>query len=148
MKALSILSLALLAGAIGAGPAAADKTCYQISTMKYKNAGAYTAKKFYVMYENAKGEKQEDVGLAFDTLTGETRSVDLTEVVGLKSGYETWGKVNIEGGDREGCRKDGNVFYYNRSGGTVTYKTGGTTLNNNRCELNNKPGDQHIIDCP
>lgn len=148
MKTRNLICLALFAGLIGVGPAAADKTCYQLGTMKYKNKGGYTVKKFYVMFTDTNGKKNEDVGISTETYTGETRTVDLEEVIGLKTGDEVWGKVNIEGGDSEGCRKDGNIFYYAKSGGTVTYQTAGTTLNNNRCELVNKPDDKHIIDCP
>ena len=148
MRIRKLVWLALLAGVVGMGSAAADKTCYEVSTMRYTNNGGYTVKKFYVMFKDAKGQKNEDIGLAFETYTGDTRSVDLNEVEGLKSGNEVWGKVNIEGGDREGCRKDGNKFYYAKSGGTVNYKTSGTTLNNNRCQLTDTPSDKHIIDCP
>lgn len=148
MKLQNLICLTLFAGLIGAAPAAADKTCYQLGTMKYKNNGGYTVKKFYVMFEDADGKKNEDIGISTDTYTGDIRTVALEEVVGLKTGNEVWGKVNIEGGDSEGCRKDGNVFYYAKSGGPVTYQTAGTTLNNNRCELVNKPADKHIIDCP
>ena len=148
MKTRNLICLALFAGLIGVGPAAADKTCYQLATMKFKNKGRYTVKEYYVMFEDADGKKNEDVGISTATYTGDTRTVDMVEVEGLKIGDEVWGKVNIEGGDREGCRKDGNVFYYARSGGTVTYQTAGTTRNNNRCELVNKPDDKHIIDCP
>ena len=148
MKTQKPICLALVAGLIGAAPAAADKTCYQLATMNYKNKGAYTVKKFYVMFKDADGKKNEDIGISTATYTGDTRTVDMVEVEGLKTGDEVWGKVNIEGGDREGCRKDGNVFYYAKSGGTVTYQTAGTTRNNNRCELVNKPDDTHIIGCP
>lgn len=148
MKFRILLGLAMLATSIGMGSAAADANCYKISKMKYKNRGAYSVKEFIVKFIGDDGKEWSDVGY-FQTIdSGQTKTIDLSYIDGLEKGYEAWGKVKIDAGDNEDCRKDGTKFYYNENGGTVTYKTKGTTLNNNRCTLNEKPADKYKIDCP
>jgi len=148
MKALNLAVLTALAGLTCIAPAAADKTCYNVSAMRYQNNGAYTVETFYIMYKDEDGDKQSKRGIKESTYPSETKIVYLSEDFNFPSGAEVWGKVAIESGETEGCRKDGTKFYYNKKGGTVSYKTGGTTYNNNRCELKNRPSDDHIIDCP
>ncbi|NQY96870.1 MAG: hypothetical protein HRT82_06880 [Henriciella sp.] len=149
---MGILKLAGLVGVsvlLGAATAAADKTCYGVAKMQYINKGGYTVSDFYVMYKDENGDKQEGYRHRSDLTVGETVLIDLTLISGPPSvGDEVWGKLAIEGGDRNGCRKDGTKFYYDKSGGTISYKSGGTTLNNNRCKLNRRPDDKKIIDCP
>lgn len=148
MKAINLALLTALTGLTCIGSAAADKTCYSVSAMRYQNNGAYTVEKFYIMYKDENGEKQSKRGIKDSIYSGETRIVYLTDDFNLPHGAEVWGKVSIESGETEGCRKDGTKFYYHKTGGTVSYKTGGSTYNNNRCELKNRPSDEHLIDCP
>ncbi|NQY96872.1 MAG: hypothetical protein HRT82_06890 [Henriciella sp.] len=143
-----LVGLAILSAFAIAAPAAEAKTCYGVSKMKYTNKGGYTVSAFDVMYKDGNGDKKEVLGSGEDLTAGQSVSVGIDEVSGPKVGNEVWGKIEIEAGDNNGCRKDGNKFYYDKQGGTVSYKSSGTTLNNNRCELNGRPDDKYIIDCP
>lgn len=147
-KRAHLLGLAMLSAFAIAVPVADAKTCYGVSKMKYTNKGGYTVSAFDVMYKDGNGDKKEVLGSGEDLLNGESVTVGIDEVSGPKVGNEVWGKIEIEAGDNNGCRKDGNKFYYDKQGGTVSYKSSGTTLNNNRCELNGRPNDKYIIDCP
>lgn len=53
----------------------------------------------------------------------------------LNPGDVVWGVVKIITGERKSCRKDGDRFIYHPCGGVVTYKTAGTTLDNNNCKI-------------
>lgn len=148
LKSAHLLGLAMLSAFAVAAQVAEAKTCYGVSKMKYTNKGGYTVSAFDVMYKDGNGDKKEVLGSGEDLLNGESVTVGIDEVSGPKVGNEVWGKIEIEAGDNNGCRKDGNKFYYDKQGGTVSYKSSGTTLNNNRCELNGRPDDKYIIDCP
>lgn len=51
-------------------------------------------------------------------------------------GSEVWAFVNIISGEKENCeKKHTKKFYYHPKGGTLVYKTKGTTYNNNRCRV-------------
>ncbi len=45
------------------------------------------------------------------------------------------------------CRKDQTHFYASRSNGrTIKYRTRGTTQNNNRCRINDRPSSDYLIE--
>lgn len=149
MLSSAVLGLALLSAFAIAAPVAEAKTCYGVSKIKYTNKGAYTVSTIFVMSKDQNGDTQETVGTRPDLLNGQSSTVNIAGVSdGPSLGDEVWGKIKIEAGDRNGCRKDGNKFYYDKQGGTVSYKSSGTTQNDNRCELNGRPNDKYIIDCP
>ena len=59
MKALCIASFFAVSSALaGAGTAAAEKTCYKITAMRYQNNGSYKVKRFLVMYKNENDKKK------------------------------------------------------------------------------------------
>jgi len=124
------------------------------SQMKYTNEGGYTAQ-FYIRYNlddgsNCKVRPKgiEDVNL----VKNDTVTYDLTDKMMVKDGgqaciddfgyiergREVWGYVEIAYGTNEGCKKDKKVILRPR-GGTIKYKTKGTTLNNNRCKVSSWP---------
>ena len=149
MKALCIASFFAVSSALaGAGTAAAEKTCYKITAMRYQNNGAYKVKRFLVMYKDENNKKQSMKGVEDPIYPSETRTVTIDKDSGPPQGNEVWGKFQIESGEAEGCRKDGTRFYYQADGGTVGYKSAGTTYNNNRCKITSRPSDEHLIDCP
>ncbi|NQY96873.1 MAG: hypothetical protein HRT82_06895 [Henriciella sp.] len=149
MNRLNVTVLAMLSAFAVAAPVAEAKTCYQVDTIRYKNSGAYTVDNVYIMYKDEDGKTQSKQATYDNIDTGYMVKIVLeTESQNLKQNTEVWAKIDILHGDNEGCRKDGTKFYYNKSGGTVTYETEGTTYNNNRCTLRNRPSDSHIIDCP
>lgn len=148
MKILNLILLSALTGLTGFGTAAADKTCYQVKALRYQNNGVYTVQKFYIMYKDENGKKKSVVGLPDPVYPSMTRIAYIEDEGGPSKGNEVWGKASIESGENEGCRKDGTKFYYNKNGGTVSYETAGTTYNNNRCTIKNRPSDSNLIDCP
>jgi hypothetical protein len=149
MKALIFISCFIVFYALaGTGYAAAEKTCYKVSAMRYQNNGAYTVKRFLIMYKNNNDEKKSTKGIDFAIYPSQTYVATIDEDSGPPKGNEVWGKVQIESGETEGCRKDGTQFYFRKGGGTVGYKTAGSTYNNNRCQITSRPTDDHLIDCP
>lgn len=149
MRILRVAGLLGVSVLLGAATAAADKTCYGVAKMQYINKGGYTVSDFYVMYKDENGDEQQGYRSRSDITVGETVLIEIQGITGGPPvGSEVWGKIAIEGGDRNGCRKDGTKFYYDKNGGTISYKSSGTTLNNNRCKLNRRPDDKYIFDCP
>lgn len=148
---MTVLKCVLLAGLsilAVAETALAEKTCYKVDSMRYQNNGAYNVEKFYVMYKDENGKKKSTVGLENKVYPSQTGLVHIDVEIDLPDGTEVWGKIKIESGENEGCRKDGTKFYYYTKGGTVGYKSEGTTYNNNRCQLSSRPSDDYLIDCP
>lgn len=149
MTRLNLAVLTMLSAFAVAAPVAEAKTCYQVDTIRYKNSGAYVVDNVYVMYKDEDGNTQSKRVIYDDIDTAYMVTIDIeTEARSVTNKAEVWAKIDIKHGDNEGCRKDGTKFYYNKNGGTVTYETDGTTYNNNRCTLRNRPSDSHIIDCP
>lgn len=149
MSRLNFAVLAMLSAFAVAAPVAEAKTCYEVDTIRYKNSGAYTVDNVYIMYKDKDGKTQSKRAVYDNIDTGYMVSIDIdTEAPDLSQNLEVWAKIDILHGDNEGCRKDGTKFYYKEKSGTVTYETEGTTYNNNRCTLRNRPSDSHIIDCP
>lgn len=103
--------------------------------------GGLTAKSI----ENAYGVKDVKIG----TKNKKNVSVDLTSDQfkvykgpdrclsggAIPSGERVWGKVDIDAGDAKSCKKSIELIAGN-GGTTVDYRTGGTTLNDNRCKQN------------
>ncbi len=124
---------------------------WPINEMTYRNNGAYVAH-FNVRY-NHQGNKCSVYldGQAYTSSTDQNVTVDLTsdefEVHSggsgckgaIPDGAEVWGKVFITAGEDKSCRKDGTKFIYIAdSNNTASYRSGGTTGNNNRCKISDK----------
>lgn len=126
----------------------------EATAMKYTNDGAYTAQ-FYIRYNlddgtkcrvRPKGFSPSNVyteGSVTYQLTDTMQIFDgdtscLTSSGGIPEGEQVWGRVEISHGSNESCKKDKKVIY-KVSGGTIKYKTKGTTLNNNRCRVSSWP---------
>lgn len=148
LKAI-ILAASILALAEPTFAAEVDATA-----MKYSNDGAYTAQ-FYVRYNLDDGTKCRvrpkgfspsnvySAGSVTYQLTDTMQIFDgdtscLTSSGYIPDGIQVWGRVEISNGTTESCKKDKKVIYQ-VSGGTVKYKTKGTTLNNNRCRISSWP---------
>lgn len=122
--------------------------------MKYSNDGAYTAQ-FYIRYNLQNGTKCRvrpkgfgpanvyNSGSVTYQLTDSMLIFDgddscLTSSGEIPRGVQVWGRVEISHGTKESCKKDKKVIFKS-SGGVVKYKTKGTTLNNNRCQVTSWP---------
>jgi hypothetical protein len=135
-----------------AQPAVAKEV--EAAAMKYTNDGAYTAQ-FYIRYNLDDGTKcrvrPKGFGSANIYSAGSV-TYQLTDTMlvfdggdaclnsggDIPEGLQVWGRVEISNGTNESCKKDKKVIY-KLSGGTVKYKTKGTTLNNNRCRVSSWP---------
>lgn len=122
--------------------------------MKYTNKGTYTAQ-FYIRYNLDDGSnckvRPKNFGLV-NLAYNDTVTYDLSDKMVVKDGgqgcvnaygyiqegREVWGYVDITYGTNEGCKKDKTVIYQMR-GGTISYKTKGETLTNNRCQVSSWP---------
>ena len=155
-----------LVAAIALAPAASAEK-WAISTIKYKNNGAYTAyfnieSKGNVSNIPCEGKNTRGSGVK----SGKSLTVHLdnsdnslidsdhySDTYLPSLGQEVWGVVYIGRGsgysitsNRQNCRKDGNKFYYDPKGGTLTVETKGTTENGNRYQLNHKGGVKYPVD--
>ncbi|MEM7638580.1 MAG: hypothetical protein AAF269_05900 [Pseudomonadota bacterium] len=126
----------------------------EASAMKYTNKGTYTAQ-FYIRYNLEDGSnckvRPKNFGLV-NLAYNDTVTYDLSDKMMVKDGgqgclnaygyiqegREVWGYVDITYGTNEGCNKDKTVIYQMR-GGTISYKTKGETLSNNRCQVSSWP---------
>ena len=52
----------------------------------------------------------------------------------IPDGTRVWGKIYIDAGDEESCKKSIALIKQSSGGTTVDYRSSGTTLNNNRCK--------------
>lgn len=148
---IAFVTLALL------GVSSAHAKTVEASSLQYKNNGAYSAE-FYVEYNREyEGETvtcqlyRKNSGMVE---TGKSTSIDirrsdleiekgsrkacLTDSGTIPLKTEVWGRVKIEFGENQKCRKDTKIVV-TRSGGEVKYRTGGTTYNNNRCKVSSWP---------
>ena len=150
---LSAAAIAVVAAI--AGPSMAETVT--VSKMTYKNNGAYDAY-FFVRYNTDSGIKcgvylendNDSTGKLSSPVTIKTNNklhVDLTSSKFLifngthdcapngkiPNGKRVWGKIVIKGGDEQSCKKSV-VLVKGSNGGRVDYRSGGTTLNNNRCK--------------
>mgnify|MGYP001804345237 CR=1 FL=1 len=141
----------VIAGAIVPGLANASEVT--ANTMKYSNDGAYVAR-FYIQYKLDDGKacwvKPKSMsayvgpgswikyGLDdnMQVFLGPDRCLDTGG--GIPNGIEVWGRVQIDSGSSDNCRKDKRVIYQS-SGGLISYKTKGTTFNKNRCRVSSWP---------
>ena len=149
----ALRSTVLAASILGVAPPsfAAEVSAH---AMKYTNDGAYTAQ-FYVRYNLEDGTKCRvrpkgfspanvyNSGSVTYQLTDTMLIFDgndscLTSSGGIPQGVQVWGRVEISHGTKESCKKDKKVIF-KTSGGVVKYKTKGTTLNNNRCQVSSWP---------
>lgn len=115
---------------------------WKIKTVEYDNNGAYDAS-FEVTFKrgNVKCKAFKAGGKPIDLSSDNTRFYEDNACEdGPQEGDEIWGKYNIEFGPSKSCRKDGAKFYYSADGGTLRYRSGGTTQNNNRCKISSKGG--------
>ena len=154
------LSLATLVMAQSA--VAGSKTCY-VDKIKYTNKGAYTVRDLEFRYINNYGDKSyvdsdqwgdlqqgdnnditkgQSITINLDNYNGKTPYGDGDYRKGFKDGQEVWIKANITAGESKSCRKDGHKLVYKKGvNKTMTFKTSGTTLNNNRCKYNGDMGN-------
>ena len=139
-------------GAMSLGLANASEVT--ASTMKYSNDAPYAAR-FYISYKLDDGEACWVKPKSMSAYAGPGAWVkyslddDMQVFLGpdeclavgdqIPNGMEVWGKIQIDFGDTESCRKNKRVIYKS-SGGLISYKTKGTTLNNNRCRVTSWPG--------
>jgi hypothetical protein len=135
------LTLAMMA-MLCAGPAAAQDTAYLADTVSYHNKGAYKAC-FTVHWTDVNGRNYDGKGKKCAQTTSRQRW-DLGKVVdtngrSIKDFSEVWIIISIVGGDTKTCRKDNKKIFYSTVGGTVKYKSSGTTLNDNRCKIDSLP---------
>jgi len=160
--------IAVLASAIlGIGFAVpAYASAASANTISYKNNGTYAAE-FYIEYNHqydgksvrCRLKERNDQALLlgegqvynlrkelWQVVKGSTKTC-LIEVYDAAAkaktfdipvGVEVWGVVRIQAGQTKSCRKDKRIIYQ-KNGGTVRYRTGGTTFNNNRCKVSSWP---------
>lgn len=154
---LNIVAIATLAWALGASalalPAAAADDAedaefpaptkfmgdHNVDQLKYKNSSAsYVASPFLKWKSESDGKKYTYDPNVNVSSTG-SYTFDITKMKAPKPdiGDEVWLVVQITAGDKVTCRKKNAKFYYAKGGGTATFRTGGTTLNNNRCKISN-----------
>lgn len=123
------------------------------NALKYSNDGAYAAR-FYIQYKLEDGKAcwvkpksmtayvgpdswiQYGLDDNMQIFLGPKRCLDASG--GIPNGIEVWGRVQIDLGSAQSCRKDKRVIYQS-SGGLMSYKTKGTTFNNNRCRVSSWP---------
>ena len=125
---------------------------YSVKELHYKNVGGYNAT-CYIRFEHLgkpcsvfkpapNDHKEPKVVRKGDTIRFNLNKDKLKIRRGsenclnndwIRAGTRVWGHVVIDAGERKSCKKDGAVLKFHPDGDTVTYKTGGTTLNNNRC---------------
>ena len=125
-----------------------------ISKMTYKNNGAYDAF-FFLRYNLDNGTKcAVYLDDNFDTGTNlylwqkdEKVRIDLTLSTfkmwegpktclidgAIPDGIRVWGKIDIRGGEQVSCKKS-IVLLKGKNGKMMDYRSGGTTMNNNRCK--------------
>lgn len=146
---------ALVAVAFGALGGMAQAEEWAADEMVYTNDGAFVSV-FYVVWKGSDGNtcRMFPKNSGNNLSNGETIVVDLSDEDNfdftrnyafgdpkkckLKEGTEVWGWIDISSGDGEKCKKSSKVLYH-PSGKTIRYKTGGTTLNNNRCKVTQWP---------
>jgi len=158
--ALAIATILLAPNAAIAAPQApALSSAHHVeaSKLRYHNNGSYTAY-FHVEYKRDHDGKRVQCRLAppkTDLIpVGGNKTIDLsgtgwfvrngsdsaclTEQGHIPLETEVWGRVRIFGGEGQSCRKSTKVIY-TRAGGTMKYRSGGTTYNNNRCKVSSWP---------
>jgi hypothetical protein len=131
------IAAALALGATGSAVA----EDYNTKRLKYENKGGYSACT-ELHWKDSQGNKHKLTAADLDgdqcPPTQQSRTINLNDLTGTKKpsvGDEVWLVIKIDAGDTETCRKDNARFYYDSSGGTATFKTKGTTLQNNRCRI-------------
>ena len=122
--------------------AAADN--YDVSRIGYYNGGVYTAC-MQVRWRRPSGKEfrttpnEGHCANAGKTKFWQLKNVTTETNVKIQQGDEVWAKIQIQMGDSKNCRKSEKKFFYQETGGTVTYRTAGTTLNDNRCRVLSTP---------
>lgn len=136
--------LMLLAGLSISGVAQAKEV--KADQLKYNNHGAYVSS-FYIRFNldsgsNCKvrpkhGSHKRDHQTYSLGVTMELNAGSLNCLVGghIRQGTEVWGYVEIGAGEKKSCRKSKKVIVSTGDGGTVHYRTGGTTKLNNNCKV-------------
>lgn len=149
------MTLGATVALVPSAPILADDiiACY-VDSLKYSNKGAYDAEMGVDAYVGPDhGNRWGFPGLHEKNYvnSGRTKTIDLEEYqnyckhmnyvncdswMNLHAGQEVWLAIGIEMGDDVSCRKDTHKLYYKPGvGKTAHFKTGGTTLNNNRCKV-------------
>jgi len=132
-----------------------EQVIAEIDQVSYSNDGAYQAA-VVITWENRKsGEiysarypvvaRTNSHGKDGWLVSGKKQTVKLDELSGpgrsdLQEGDEVWAVVTIAQGDTEDCQKKRYKFIYKSAANArAKYITRGTSLNDNRCRLINKP---------
>lgn len=131
------------------------KTCY-VDAIKYRNKGAYNVQDLGFHWVQSTPDHNEAMidgftfgahSLMVDLDKGESATIKLKTYTSgvnvggnqymLRDGNEVWIKVNITAGEHKSCHKKNHKLIYKEGvGKTMKFKSGGTTLNNNRCKYN------------
>lgn len=148
----TVITACLLTVAAHALAAAASaQTYYIVRNIEYRNRGVYDAVP-NIHWINKDGE-QKNTRQHVSVGTGELFKRELFRVETwpdekIPVGAPVWLEIEIILGEVKNCRKDGKEFLYHPDGGVVRYKTDGTTLNNNRCQIASLPDDKFIVSGP
>jgi hypothetical protein len=136
------------------------KTCY-VDKINYSNHGASAVEGLNLMYVQPNGNEFDFGSVYYPALNqeidvGESLSVDLNHfdaksgegsVTGmsyppLRENDEVWITLPIELGEKESCHKDEHRLVYKKDvNRTMKFKSGGTTLTNNRCKADGNMDD-------
>ena len=152
VRRLGVILVASMSAHFTVTPVATAET-RNVSHMKFKNNGAYagTPLVVYKIGENKKcfvfhnGKKTLHSGKSVTLKLGNNQKY-VTEFGShpdcrdgeIPDGVETWGALNVSTAGKLICRKSKTLKLKNY-GGTVVYRFGGTTQNNNRCKVSKWP---------
>jgi len=161
MRPRSLARTALIVTALGmsvgltASPAEARQVA--ANSLLYKNNGTYSAYmvvEFKTVFEGEQVTCQVEPRANPLLESKEEATIDLTgtkwrsakggkeaclnDDLTIPEGTEVWGRIKILAGETHSCRKDTKVIY-RADGGTMKYRSGGTTFNNNRCKVSSWP---------
>ncbi|MCF6263483.1 MAG: hypothetical protein L3J24_07865 [Xanthomonadales bacterium] len=152
---LKLISLAGLLFCVNVPCFAYEQVITEIDQVSYSNDGAYQAA-VVITWENRKSGEIYSARYPVVAITnshdkdgwlvsGKKQTVKLDQLSGpgrsdLHEGDEVWAVITIAQGDAEDCQKERYKFIY-KSGANARakYITRGTSLNDNRCRLINKP---------
>lgn len=132
-----------------------EQTPTEIDEISYSNNGAYQAavlikwqsqksgKIYFKRFPNSGVSNSADKSAWIPA--GKNQRINLRVLTGstssdLHNGDEVWAVISIAKGDTENCQKQRNKFIYKAGADArAKYSTRGTSMNDNRCRLINKP---------
>ena len=156
---LRIIATSLCVG-LFAVPLSAEED-FRVDTLRYRNDGGYWAKVAVAYLDGGSlclVERRVRVGAGNTVdfkLGGKNDSWEAVAgcTKAIPQGREVWMIASVETAPGywvpRTCHKDETHFYANQDdGGTIKYRTRGTTQHNNRCRINNRPSSDFLIDPP